>query len=114
MEIQFSDLDNNIRLIKLIGKLDAAGVKAIETQFADHSAGEKLKVVVDLSTVEFLASPGIQLLTGNAKSITSRGGRMVLVSPLPAIRGVLEVTGISSIIPMYDGLEAAKAGLLAN
>ena len=114
MELHYSEFANNIRLIKLIGRLDIIGVGAIETQFSGYCAGEDPRVLVDLSDVEFLASIGIRLLTLNAKSISSRGGRMVLLSPTPDVRSVLEITGIPAIIPIYDGLESAQTILLAS
>ncbi len=72
MELQYSELENNIRLIKLIGRLDILGVGNVETKFAGYCAGETPRVLVDLSDVEYLASIGIRLLTINAKSIASR------------------------------------------
>jgi anti-sigma B factor antagonist len=113
MELHYSDLENNIRLIKLIGKLDIIGVGAIETKFTGYCAGENPRVLVDLSEVDFLASIGIRLLTINAKSIASRGGRMVLLKPIPDVRNVLDVTGIPAMIPIYDGFESAEAVLLS-
>ena len=112
MELQYSELKNKIRLIKLIGKLDILGVGAIETKFAGYCAGEGSRVLVDLSDVDFLASIGIRLLILNAKSVFGRDGRMVLFSPTPEVRSVLEVTGIPMIIPIYDGLESAETVLL--
>lgn len=114
MELHYSELENHIRLIKLIGKMDILGVEAIETQFTGYCAGDHPRVVVDLSEVEFLASIGIRLLTLSAKSISSRGGQMALVNPSPDVRSVLEITGIPSVIPTYDGLETAEAALLSE
>jgi anti-sigma B factor antagonist len=113
MELHYSELENNIRLIKLVGDLDIIGVEAIETQFTGYCAGENARVIVDLSEVEFLASIGIRLLTLNAKSVSSRGGRMVLLHPTPDVKSVLEITGIPAIIPIYNGLESAQTVLLA-
>lgn len=113
MELYYSELENKIRLIKMIGKLDITGVGAIEAKFTDYCAGENPRVLVDLSDIEFLASIGIRLLILNAKSISGRGGRMVLLNPSPEVRSVLEITGIPAIIPIYDGLESAKTVLLA-
>ena len=113
MEIQYSELSNGIRLIKLIGSLDIMGVGAIETKFAGYCAGEHVRVLIDLSAVDFLASIGIRLVTTNAKSLSSRQGRMVLLSPTPDVKNVLEITGIPDIIPMYEQLESAEAVLLA-
>ena len=114
MELHYRELENNIRLIKLIGKLDITGVDTIETRFSGYCGGEQPRVVVELSEVEFLASIGIRLLILNAKSVSSRGGRMVLLCPRPEVRSVLEITGIPAIIPIYDGLESAQTILLAS
>jgi anti-anti-sigma factor len=114
MELQYSELENKIRLIKLIGKLDITGVEQIENQFAGHCAGEEVRVVVDLSQVDYLASIGIRLLTMTVKSLRNRGGRMVLLSPIPDVQHVLEVTGIPAIIPIYSHLESAETILMAS
>lgn len=114
MELQYSELDNRIHLIKLIGTLDIMGTGEIETKFAGYCAGDKVRVVVDLSEVDFLASIGIRLLTLTAKSITSRGGRMVLLNPIPEVQNALEITGIPAIIPIYSHLESAETVLTAS
>lgn len=114
MEIHYRELENDIRLIKLIGDLDILGVGEIETKFSGYCAGENPLIVVDISEVEFLASIGIRLLNLNAKSIASRGGRMVLLNPIPEVKNVLEVAGIPDIIPVYDGFESAETVLLAK
>ena len=112
MELQYSERSNKIRLIRLIGQLDILGVGKIETQFAAYCAGEKTRVIVDLSDLDFLASIGIRLLTINAKSLASRDGRMVLLNPTPEVRQTLELSCIPTIIPVYDGIESAETVLL--
>ena len=114
MDLQYSELSNNIRLIKLNGRLDITGTSEIETKFAAYCDGEKVRVAVDLSEVNFLASIGIRLLTLTAKSVASRGGRMVLINPTMDVANVLEITGISAIIPIYSHFESAEAVLLAS
>jgi anti-anti-sigma factor len=113
MELHYKELENKIRLINMIGRLDIIGVGTIETKFTGYCAGENPRVLVDLSDIEFLASIGIRLLMLNAKSISGRGGRMVLLNPSPEVKSVLEITGIPAIIPIYDGLESAETVLLA-
>jgi anti-anti-sigma factor len=114
MELQYRELDNNIRMIKLIGKLDIVSVGQIETRFAGYCGGDRVRVVVDLTDVDFLASIGIRLLTLTAKSVMSRGGRMVLLNPTPDVQHVLEVTGIPAIIPIYSHYESAETILMTS
>jgi anti-sigma B factor antagonist len=113
MELRYSELDKNIRFIKLIGKFDILGMDEIKTRFTGYCAGDGVRVIVDLSEVDYLASIGIQLLTLNAKSLVTRRGRMVLLKPNANVKSVLEMTGVPAIIPMYDGLESAETILLA-
>jgi len=114
MELRYSELPQNIRLIKLIGRLDILGAGEIETKFTGYCAGEGVRVLVDLSEVDYLASIGIRLLTLNAKSLATRRGRMVLLKPNADVKNVLELTGIPAIIPMYNGFESAETVLLAS
>jgi len=114
MELQYSKLDDNIGMIKLIGKLDITGVSEIETSFAGYCAGDGVCLLVDLSEVEFLASIGIRFLTLSGKSVASRGGKMALLNPLPEVEHVLDVTGIPAILPIYSDLDYAKRALLVS
>lgn len=70
-----------------------------------------MRLVVDLSKVNYLSSIGIPMLINTAKSVASRGGKMALLNPQRNVAEVLDITGIPQIIPVYDDLESAKAGI---
>ena len=55
VKLEYSELENGIRLIKLIGRLDMAGTNIIRQQFEEHCAGENVFVLVDLSQVNYLS-----------------------------------------------------------
>jgi anti-anti-sigma factor len=114
MELNYSELENKVNLIKLIGILDVQGVDAIGTKFAGYSSGDNSRVLVDLAEVEFLTSIGIRLLVTTAKSVASRGGKLVLLNPNENVKGVLEMTGIMDIIPIHSSLQEAVADLSAS
>ncbi len=110
MQLDYSEM-NDIRFIKLIGKLDSAGYNQVDLKFTSHCSGTNVRVIVDLSEVDFLASIGIRMLTMNAKSLSSRNGKLVLLNPTTEVKNVLDMTGISPIIPIYMDFESAKAAL---
>lgn len=114
MELHASQLNNGISLIKLNGKLDAVGVGKIEKQLLDYCSGENVRMVVDMSGVEFIASIGIRLLTVSAKSLSKHKGKMVILNPTVEIQRVLEKGGVPAVIPIYSHLESAEAVLLAK
>jgi anti-sigma B factor antagonist len=112
MEMHVTQLDNGIRLIKLSGDLDVFGVGQIDTRFTAYSATIRSLVLVDLSEVNFMASIGIHMLTTTSKAVASRGGKMALCQPQPLVANVLEVAGVSSLIPVYTTYDDAAKDLL--
>jgi anti-anti-sigma factor len=112
MQLEYSELENGIHLIKLNGALDMNGTYAIEIEFVRHCSGENVRVLVDLSRVNYISSIGIPMLVNCAKSIAKYGGKMALLSPQKAVESILELAGIPLIIPIYRDLESAQAALL--
>lgn len=113
MKLRYSELDKGIRLIELAGKLDAAGIKEIEAEFTGYCMGESIRILVDLSEVDYLAPDGIRFLTKIAKSLAGRGGKMALLNPIAGVQTGLEKAGIPSVIPVYAYLESAETVLLS-
>lgn len=113
MTISFQDINENLRRISISGRLDIAGTDEIATKFSALAASAKRRVIVNLSTVSFLASIGIRALIANAKALQQRGGKMVLfVGENSAVTMTLETTGIDALIPMFaDASEAEKAAI---
>jgi anti-anti-sigma factor len=114
MQLEYSQLDDGIRLIELNGALDMNGTYAIEVEFVRHCAGENIHVLVDLSKVDYISSIGIPMLVNAAKSVSRHGGNMALLNPQKAVEAILELAGIPLIIPIYTDLESAKAALLQH
>jgi anti-sigma B factor antagonist len=114
MKLEYSELENGIRLIKLSGRLDMDGANAIDTEFVQYCSGDNVFVLVDLSYVNYLSSIGIPLLITTAKSMASRGGRMGLVGPQPNVKSVLDVTGVSNMLRIYHDLETATERLMSE
>jgi anti-anti-sigma factor len=112
MELQYNELENGIRVIKLIGTLDMQGTFSVEVQFSRFCAGDHVHVLVDLSKVTYLSSIGIPMLINTARSVASQGGRMGLVSPIYDVHRVLEITGVPQIIPIYHDFDTAVAEIL--
>lgn len=111
MKLDYSQLDNGIRLIKLIGVLDLNGTYSVEVQFVQHCAGDKVRVIADLSKVSYISSVGIPMLVNTAKSVVSRGGKVAFLRPQESVIKVLELVGVPLIIPIYDNLNSAIDGM---
>ncbi len=109
MQIKHSDSDGTT-LVELDGRLDTAGVGAIETAFAAMTAGAGQPAVVDLARVSFLASLGVRLFISTARAVERKGHRLVLFGATPAVTEIIETMGLEEIVPVV----ATRAEALAR
>ena len=111
MKLDYTELDNGIRLIALNGALDMNGTYSIEVQFVRYCAGDNIRVLVDLSKVSYISSIGIPLLVNTAKSIISRGGKIVFLNPQDKVSQVFEMVGVPQMIPIHTDMDTAISEL---
>ena len=68
---------------------------------ADHA-----RVVVDMSGVEFCDSTGMNVLLSCLRQIRERGGELEIAAPRPAVRKILQVTGLDSVFTIVNDTPA--------
>jgi anti-sigma B factor antagonist len=113
MTISHQDIGDNLRRIAITGRLDVAGTDSVATKLAEL-AGPKKGVIVDLTSVQFLASIGIRALISTAKAVQGRGGKMVLVvAGGSSVVMSLEATGVNELIPVFRNAADAERAALA-
>lgn len=111
MQLSIETLENGIKQVTLVGRLDLKGTNEIDNQFTFQTSSGSTPVMVDMSEVEFIASIGMRLLISNAKALSRRGSKLVLLSPTALVREALTTAGFADLIPMYDDPEEAIAAL---
>lgn len=72
--------------------------------------GEAIRLIIDLSGVEFCDSTGVNVLLTAHRRARDSGGRLELAAPRPAIRKILKVTGLESVFTVLDSLPSALVG----
>jgi anti-sigma B factor antagonist len=113
MPITIQELDGNVTKVVISGRIDIAGARELEMPMA-IVAGSRRAVVVDLSAVDFMASLGLRGIVVSAKSIISKRGKIVLLSPQPQVEEVITTTGIHELIAIYHDEPAAIAAVIAT
>jgi anti-anti-sigma factor len=104
---------DDICVLRLTGRFltgeDLEGLLAKADEIKRSGCG---KVLVDLREVPSIGSSGIGFLVGVYTSVTKNaGGRFVLVGASPRVREVLEITHLSTVIPMAPDLASGEAAL---
>ena len=112
MEITDHVLENEVVKINLSGRMDLAGVNAIESKFNEMTAAPRRAIIVDMKDVPYMSSIGIRSLLIHAKSVTGRGGKYVLTGLQDDVLNVLQVSGIDKLITICEDLETARQSVL--
>jgi anti-anti-sigma factor len=113
MEIQIDASNPDLRHVRLTGRLDSAGVGRVDTRFLAATAGSGRDSIADLTGVAFIASLGIRLLVEAARTLKSKGRRLVLVVADGLVRDTLRDGGIDQLIPTVATDAEARALLTA-
>lgn len=114
MPINYDDVGDKLRRIVITGRLDMPGTDSVATKLEELIAAPKKGVVVDLSSVNFLASIGIRALITSAKAVQQRGGKMVLVvNGGSSVLMSLEATGVDQLIPVFKNTADAERAAVA-
>jgi anti-anti-sigma factor len=110
MEIVTSEDSGSTARIALQGRMDIAGAEVVALPLATL-AGAKQGLIVDMSGVSFIASIGIRHLVTAAKSLSRRGGRLVLLSPTALVTEVLTTSGLTDLLPIVQSDAEALAAI---
>ena len=93
-------LDGGILVLKVIGRLDTNTSPDLEASIVLDGASE---VVFDFSDLEYISSAGLRILMTVQKAMMSCGGKMSVRSPNDTVKGVFDITGMSSVFNIVEG-----------
>jgi len=89
-------------VVKLFGELDLSTAPQLEACLEGLGA-DGADVRLDLSGLSFCDSSGISAMVTASKRVRKQGGHLSIVFPQPAVRSVLEITGL------FDYLSAPRS-----
>ena len=86
------------------GELDLYTAPRLQTELAALLRENVDRIVVDLSGVEFCDSTGMNVLLAAMKRAKEKGGVFELAAPRPAVRRILQVTGLDTVFTVLDAM----------
>ena len=95
----------DVLVVGVVGDLDMASCPRVETILASAPAGGR--VLVDLTGCTFIDSAGVRMLMAAHRAVTAESGRVELVAADPSILRVLEITEVSTMMPVHSTLATA-------
>jgi anti-anti-sigma factor len=93
-------LKDEICLVRCEGRLVTADHEYLQAKKNEIKGANCKKVLADISEVPDIGSAGIGFIVGIYTSTKNSGGRFVLVGLRPRVREVLDITRVSTVIPL--------------
>ena len=89
-------------VLAVSGEIDLAVAGRFAEELETLVGSDRSGGVVDLSGVEFIDSSGIRELLKAKQPAQTAGGDLLLLSPSPACRRVLEISGVWSDFTVHE------------
>jgi anti-sigma B factor antagonist len=101
LSIAVSD-KGDVRLLRLEGELDMAGVDEFERSLSGGRTDETSTYVIDLRALTFIDSSGLRSMIMADQRLRSEGSRFVIVRGPDRVNQVLEMTGVAKHVELVD------------
>ncbi|MFC4908556.1 STAS domain-containing protein [Actinomadura gamaensis] len=98
-------------VVTATGELDLYTAPRLQAALAALLRDRADRITVDLSGVEFCDSTGMNVLLSAMKRIKEQGGALELAAPRPAVRRILQVTGLDTVFTVVDAVPALDSSL---
>ncbi len=104
--------EKNIPILHVEGKILGNAADIFRTEMKQQLQIASGKLVVDLMNVPLIDSNALGAIVLIVKYCQESGGKLVLLNPQKAVRDVLEVTQLATVVEIYDTEESASAALM--
>jgi anti-sigma B factor antagonist len=100
---------NGLRLISLIGRLtEKEQSEELIAAFEELLSKGESMVLLELSTLEYVNSSGLNLLIGMLTKARNAGGELAICGVSDKVRQLLVMTRLDSIFKIYGSVETAS------
>jgi anti-sigma B factor antagonist len=93
-------------VMAIAGEIDLYTAPRLQAEFTRLLETGPDRVVIDMSGVEFCDSTGMNVLLSALKRLRERGGVLEVAAPRPAVRKILQVTGLDSVFTVHEAVPA--------
>jgi len=100
---------DDVLIIELPARLDAAGVQAVEQDLATVAQNHGGKVLVDMTEVNFVASLALRMLLSTLRTVQPLGGDLRLCGLQPQIAEIFRKSRFDTLFKIYPNRETALA-----
>ncbi|MEH7442254.1 anti-sigma factor antagonist [Bacillus sp. JJ1122] len=95
----------SVLAVKVNGEIDAYTAPQLREKLFPMSEKEGVKMVVDLSEVNYMDSTGLGVFVGVFKNVRAHNGEFKIVGLSDRLQRLFEITGLADIIDINSQIE---------
>ncbi len=100
---------NDITVVRVTGRLDAATSNEFEQACGNAVAAGAQSLILEISQLRYVSSAGLRVVLSAAKVVQGKGGVLRVAGLGGMVREVFEISGFSGLFPQHESVEAAIA-----
>lgn len=112
-EIRSEQTDDGVAVVEVTGELDLYTAPQLKETLLSALDNGILRVVVDMTAVNFIDSSALGVLIGAVKRLNSRDGKLALVSVDENVNWIFKITGLNSVFDIYPSRDEALGSFAA-
>lgn len=97
-------------VVETTGRLDQTTGPQLEAELDRLVAAGTLRLMVDLSGVEFINSAGLRSIVAASKRLRRQKAELAFCGPAGMVAEVFDISGLSEMFTIYDSLNDSPAG----
>ncbi len=99
----------NALVVSVQGRMDAVTAPEFEKELERLMGGDETMFVIDLAGLDYISSAGLRSILALAKKLKTGGGVLHLAAMQDVVKEVFDISGFSSIIPIFGSVDEACA-----
>jgi anti-anti-sigma factor len=98
--------DGGVTVVRIDGSLNQQGVDTVEAPFSQLT-GLSRRMVVDLSRVDVVNTPGIAMFLGAHRTMKRTGGRLIFTGVQGVVQDVLQRCRLDTVLTIVPDVREA-------
>jgi anti-anti-sigma factor len=101
------DQRGDVIAVHISGSVDGLTAEDLQRVFSSEVEAGHHNLVADFGEVDYTSSAGLRVLLATLKQARSRGGDLRLAGPRAEVLKVLNLSGFTGILSVFDTVDAA-------
>ena len=101
MDVTQTHIDH-ASVLHLSGRMDASTSSGVEQIIQSALTEGRKNLVLECGALAYISSAGLRVVLSAAKKTKTAGGKLALCNLTSDVKQVFEISGFSSILPIFD------------